>query len=220
MISLKNLSKNYEQTHNKIPVLKNINLEIAKNSFVALLGRSGSGKTTLMNIIGCLDKATTGEYILDNHQIQCCNVDELANIRNKYIGFVFQQFHLLPQLSAIENVALPLFYRNIDLNTRLNKASQILAKLDLGNRIYHKPKELSGGQQQRVAIARALVTDPPVILADEPTGNLDSKAGGYILNLLQELHNNGKTIILITHDENLASRANRQVVLADGVITS
>lgn len=218
MISIKNLSKNYQQGQNTVPVLKNITLDIPTNSFIALLGRSGSGKTTLMNIIGCLDKATSGEYILDNHHIQTYNVDKLANIRNHYIGFVFQQFHLLPQLSAIENVALPLFYRNIALESRLNKAKEILDKFDLGHRIHHKPKELSGGQQQRVAIARALITDPPIILADEPTGNLDSQAGNYILNLLQDLHKNGKTIILITHDESLADQANTRVLLTDGVI--
>lgn len=186
--------------------------------FVALLGRSGSGKTTLMNIIGCLDKASSGDYYLDGQDTQNCSINELAVLRNRYIGFVFQQFYLLPQLNAQENVALPLFYRGVDQNTRMQDAASILSKLGLGERLTHRPSELSGGQQQRVAIARALVTDPKIILADEPTGNLDSATGEYIMSIFDELHQLGKTIILITHDQSIATLAQQQINLIDGRI--
>lgn len=224
MIVLKNLNKFYHQSNHQniqqIPALKNINLTIKNNSFVALLGRSGSGKTTLMNIIGCLDKASSGEYYLDNHDIQNSSINQLAVIRNNYIGFVFQQFHLLNQLTAQENVALPLFYRGIGLSDRLNQAKELLNKLGLGDRVHHKPKELSGGQQQRVSIARALITDPKIILADEPTGNLDSRTGHYIMDLFNQLHSIGKTIILITHDQEIAKQAKQIIQLVDGEICS
>jgi len=218
MIKIKNLTKGYKRGNITVPVLNNINLYIKNNAFTALLGRSGSGKTTLMNIIGCLDKADSGEYYLDSHDIQNSSVNQLAQIRNKYIGFVFQQFHLLPQLTALENTALPLFYQGIATDIRLNKAKDILASLDLESRVHHKPNELSGGQQQRVAIARALITDPKIILADEPTGNLDSKSGRYIMELFNNLHTQGKTIILITHDQHIADMADEQISLIDGEI--
>ena len=219
MISLKNVTKSYSRGHNNIPVLQNINLDIHNNAFIALLGRSGSGKTTLMNILGCLDRLDSGEYYLHHHPIHQLNINELAQVRNNHIGFVFQQFHLLPQFTAVENVALPLFYRNVDEQSRLSQAAAILEQLGLGDRLHHKPSELSGGQQQRVAIARALITKPDLILADEPTGNLDSKAGEYIMELFNDLHRNGKTIILITHDSNIAALAHSQIHLVDGMIT-
>jgi len=218
MIVIKDLCKTYD--FNNTNVLDNINLEIKTNSFVALLGRSGSGKTTLMNIIGCLDKASSGQYYLDDHDTQQCSVNELAILRNRYIGFVFQQFYLLPQLNAQENVALPLFYRGIDESTRMQEAATILTKLGLGDRLTHRPSELSGGQQQRVAIARAIITDPKIILADEPTGNLDTTTGEYIMSLFNEFHQQGKTIILITHDKHIASLAHNQVHLIDGRVES
>lgn len=216
MISIKNLSKTYHL--NNTNVLDNINLDINMNSFVALLGRSGSGKTTLMNIIGCLDKANSGSYYLDGQDTQGCTINQLAQLRNQYIGFVFQQFYLLPQLTAQENVALPLFYRGVDINTRMQMAGEALNRLELGDRLTHRPGQLSGGQQQRVAIARAMITNPQIILADEPTGNLDSATGEYIMSLFRELHNQGKTIILITHDKYIASLANQQIKLVDGRI--
>lgn len=218
MISLKNVTKSYQHLNNNVKVLDNINLEIKSNSFIALLGRSGSGKTTLMNILGCLDKIDTGEYYLDGHNIHTYNVKQLSIIRNSYIGFVFQQFHLLPQFTALENVALPLFYRQIDTNTRLQKAKELLSVLGLKDRLYHKPQELSGGQQQRVAIARALITEPPIILADEPTGNLDSQSSEYIMKLFKDLHQKGKTVIVITHDQYIANLTHKQILLVDGKI--
>lgn len=218
MILLKNVTKSYQRLNNCVQVLTNITLEIQQNSFIALTGRSGSGKTTLMNILGGLDKADSGEYYLDNHNIHDSSISQLAGIRNSYIGFVFQQFHLLPQFTAQENVALPLFYRGIDTQTRLEQAAEILATLGLGDRLSHKPQELSGGQQQRVAIARALITNPKVILADEPTGNLDSKSGEYIMQQFSDLHAQGKTIIVITHDQQIAALTKQQIHLVDGKI--
>lgn len=218
MILLKNVTKSYQRGNISVKVLKNINLEIKTGSFVALLGRSGSGKTTLMNILGCLDKSDQGEYRLNNHQIHTYNTSQLAEIRNKHIGFVFQQFHLLPQFTAAQNVALPLFYRNIPAEVRLEKATELLKLLDLTDRIHHKPKELSGGQQQRVAIARALITEPDIILADEPTGNLDTESGQYVMQLFRKLYSQGKTVILITHDQHIADMAQEQIYLQDGEI--
>lgn len=220
MILLKNVTKSYQRGNISVPVLTDINLKIDHNSFIALLGRSGSGKTTLMNILGCLDQADSGEYYLEDHAIHTYSVNQLANIRNQYIGFVFQQFHLLPQFTALENVALPLFYRGVDILTRQNKAKELLNELGLAERMHHKPQELSGGQQQRVAIARALITDPKIVLADEPTGNLDSKSGQYIMSLFNKLHADGKTIILITHDQAIADLAKQQIKLSDGKIVT
>lgn len=218
MILLKNVTKSYKNGNILVDVLKNINLKIPENSFTALLGRSGSGKTTLMNIIGCLDSLDEGNYYLDNNLINKLNIKQLADIRNKYIGFVFQKFYLLPQFTALENVALPLFYQDVNQKTRLLLAEQMLSKLGLGERIHHKPNQLSGGQQQRVAIARALITNPKIILADEPTGNLDSESGQYVMSFFRELHQQGKTIVLITHDQKIAELADSQVYLEDGMI--
>lgn len=218
MILLKNVTKSYNNSNIKVNVLQNICLSIDNNSFTALLGKSGSGKTTLMNILGCLDKADSGDYILDNHNIKSYNLNKLAEIRNQYIGFVFQKFYLLSQLTALENVALPLFYRGVETKQRLQKAYNILVELGLGERGHHKPNQLSGGQQQRVAIARALITEPKIILADEPTGNLDSNSGQFVMDLFKKLHQQGKTVILITHDQQIANQAQRQIYLADGKI--
>lgn len=219
MILLKNVNKSYKNDKIQVNVLKNINLQIPNNSFTALLGRSGSGKTTLMNILGCLDKPDSGTYLLDNHNIVGYNIQQLAQIRNQYIGFVFQKFYLLPQFTAQENVALPLFYQGVNVKDRLEQAEQMLAKLGLGERLEHRPNQLSGGQQQRVAIARALITNPKIILADEPTGNLDSNSGKFVMDFLGELHTQGKTIIIITHDSQIAAMCHEQIYLEDGIIT-
>lgn len=218
MILLKNVTKSYNNNNIRVNVLQNICLTIENNSFTALLGKSGSGKTTLMNIIGCLDKADLGDYYLDNHDIKSYDLNKLAKIRNEYIGFVFQKFYLIPQLTALENVALPLFYRGVETKQRLLKAYEILQELGLNEREHHKPNQLSGGQQQRVAIARALITKPKIILADEPTGNLDSSSGQFVMDLFKKLHQQGKTVILITHDQQIANQAQRQIYLVDGKI--
>lgn len=218
MILLKNVTKSYNNNNIRVNVLQNICLTIENNSFTALLGKSGSGKTTLMNIIGCLDKADLGDYYLDNHDIKSYDLNKLAKIRNEYIGFVFQKFYLIPQLTALENVALPLFYRGVETKQRLLKAYEILQELGLNEREHHKPNQLSGGQQQRVAIARALITKPKIILADEPTGNLDSGSGQFVMDLFKKLHQQGKTVILITHDQQIANQAQRQIYLVDGKI--
>ncbi len=201
-----------------VQVLKGLSLNIFKNEYVALMGPSGSGKSTLMNIIGCLDTPTSGKYILNSKDVSQMSDDSLAEIRNKEIGFVFQQFNLLPRLSAVENVALPLIYAGINKKERTERALEALAKVGLADRSHHKSNELSGGQIQRVAIARALVNDPAILLADEPTGNLDSKTSVEIMNIFAKIHAAGNTIVLVTHEEDIAKHAKRIVRLKDGEI--
>jgi putative ABC transport system ATP-binding protein len=215
MIHLKNISKIYDKSgQEKVIALDGINLEISKGEFVAIIGSSGSGKSTLMNILGLLDIPSEGNYFLENQPVEKLSDDQLAEIRNRKIGFVFQSFHLLPRTSALVNVELPLVYSSLK-NTR-ELAFESLKKVGLADRANHKPNELSGGQQQRVAIARALVTNPDIILADEPTGNLDSQSGAGIMELFVQLHEQGKTIILITHDPKIASMAKRIINIKDG----
>ena len=201
---------------NNVYALDDVSLHVAAHEFVSIIGPSGSGKSTLMNMLGCLDVPTQGRYFLDGTDISKKTDDELAEIRNKKIGFVFQGFNLLPKLTAVENVELPLIYSNVSAKERHEKAKEALAKVGLEGRIDHKPTELSGGQQQRVAIARALITDPPIILADEPTGNLDSKSGKEVMEIFKNLNANGNTIILITHDSGVAAQAKRVVRIQDG----
>jgi putative ABC transport system ATP-binding protein len=220
LIQLEQLQKSYFIGKNEIPVLKGIHLNIEKNEFIALMGPSGSGKSTLMNILGCLDTLSGGKYILNGKDISTTSDNELAEIRNKEIGFVFQQFNLLPRLSAVENVALPLIYAGVPKKERMNRAMEMLNKVKLADRSHHKSNELSGGQIQRVAIARALVNNPSIILADEPTGNLDTKTSSEIMQLLSEIHRQGNTVVLVTHEEDIAKYAHRVVRLRDGLIES
>jgi putative ABC transport system ATP-binding protein len=203
-----------------ISVLKGITLEIRKNEYVALMGPSGSGKSTLMNILGCLDSPTAGTYVLNGHDVSKMADDALADVRNKEIGFVFQQFNLLPRLTALENVALPLVYAGMPKKLRNEVAMEVVKKVGLEDRSHHKPNELSGGQCQRVAIARALVNTPSLILADEPTGNLDSKTSVEIMEIFNKIHDGGNTVVLVTHEEEIASYARRVVRLRDGIIES
>lgn len=216
MIDLKNIYKIYKLGENEVFALNDVSLHIDRHEFVSIIGPSGSGKSTLMNILGCLDVPTKGTYTLDGKLVAGKTDDELAEIRNNMIGFVFQGFNLLPKLSAIENVELPLIYKNVPAAERRKLAKEALEKVGLGERINHKPTELSGGQQQRVAIARALVTNPPIILGDEPTGNLDSKVGKEVMDIFNDLHAQGNTIILITHDSDVAAQAKRVVRIQDG----
>lgn len=202
----------------ELPVLKGVSLDIAKNEYVSLMGPSGSGKSTLMNILGCLDSPTSGTYILNGYDVSQMTDNALAETRNKEIGFVFQQFNLLPRLTALENVALPLIYAGVPKNIRNEKAMHVLEKVNLTERSHHKPNELSGGQCQRVAIARALVNDPSIILADEPTGNLDTKTSYEIMDIFGQIHNSGNTVVLVTHEEDIARHSHRIVRLRDGVI--
>jgi putative ABC transport system ATP-binding protein len=204
----------------KVEALKDVSLNIAKNEYVALMGPSGSGKSTLMNLMGCLDSPTRGEYWLNGTEVSTMNDSELADVRNRQIGFVFQTFNLLPRLSALENVALPLVYAGLGKEERLAKARKVLESVGLGDRVMHKPNELSGGQRQRVAVARALVNDPAIILADEPTGNLDSKTSYEIMSLFEQIHKAGNTIILVTHENDIALHAHRIVRMRDGLIES
>ena len=204
----------------ELQVLKGVSLNISKNEYVALMGPSGSGKSTLMNILGCLDSPTAGKYVLNSHDVSKMEDNDLADVRNKEIGFVFQQFNLLPRLSALENVALPLVYAGLNKKLRNEKALHVLDLVSLTDRSHHKPNELSGGQCQRVAIARALVNDPSIILADEPTGNLDSKTSYEIMDIFGKIHSNGNTVILVTHEEDIANYANRIVRLRDGLVES
>ena len=218
MISVKNLKKTYLLGGEEVHALDDVSLSIKVHEFVAIIGQSGSGKSTFMNMLGCLDRPDSGEITLDGTDILKCKEKELSVIRNKKIGFIFQQFHLLPKLSALENVELPLIYQGMQTKKRREKAVKALKAVGLEKRMNHKPNQLSGGQQQRVAIARALVGEPSLILADEPTGNLDSRSGKEIMMLLHNLHEEGNTIVLITHDNNVAMEAPRQVQISDGKI--
>ncbi|MBC7887970.1 MAG: ABC transporter ATP-binding protein [Ferruginibacter sp.] len=220
MIHLENISKSYYLGKQELQVLKGINLDIFKNEYVALMGPSGSGKSTLMNILGCLDTPTGGKYILNGKDVSRMPDNDLAEVRNKEIGFVFQQFNLLPRLTALENVALPLIYSGIAKTERIERAMEVLDKVKLDDRSKHKPNELSGGQCQRVAIARALINNPSIILADEPTGNLDSKTSHEIMDILGKIHIDGNTVILVTHEEDISGFAHRVVRLRDGIIES
>ncbi len=218
ILHLENIRKSYYLGKHELPVLKGITLNIIENEFVALMGPSGSGKSTLMNILGCLDSPTSGKYILNGNDVSRMPDDDLAVIRNKEIGFVFQQFNLLPRLTAAENVALPLVYGGVAKKERIERAEQVLEKVKLSDRMHHKPNELSGGQCQRVAIARALINNPSIILADEPTGNLDSVTSHEIMNILSGLHIDGNTVILVTHEEDISAFAHRVIRLKDGII--
>lgn len=218
IINIDKVIKNYYVGNEVIRALRSVNLSIGKNEYVAIMGPSGSGKSTLMNIIGCLDTITAGKYILNSHDVSKLKDDQLAEIRNKEIGFVFQTFNLLPRYTALENVMLPLIYAGISKKERIIRANQVLEQVNLSDRVTHKPNELSGGQRQRVAVARALVNHPSIILADEPTGNLDSKTSFDIMNLFDDIHSKGNTIILVTHEEDIARCAKRIVRLRDGEI--
>ncbi len=218
IIQLVHIYKSYFLGKEEIPVLKDINLKVHKNEYVALMGPSGSGKSTLMNILGCLDQPTKGQYFLNGIDVSTMNDNELAQIRNKFIGFVFQTFHLLPRNTALENVEMPLIYAGLPKKERTEKAKIALEKVGLKDRMHHKPNELSGGQRQRVAIARALVNNPSLILADEPTGNLDSKTSIEIMQLLEDIYQQGNTIVLVTHEEDISRYARRIVRLKDGQI--
>jgi putative ABC transport system ATP-binding protein len=218
IIDIKNLRKTYYMGTQTVHALKEVSLLINKNEYVALMGPSGSGKSTLMNLLGCLDTPTEGQYILNNQDVSILTDAELAMIRNKEIGFVFQTFNLLPRLSALENVALPLVYAGVSKADRLAKARQVLESVGLGDRMNHRPNELSGGQRQRVAVARALVNDPAIILADEPTGNLDTKTSIEIMALFEKIHDSGNTVILVTHEPDIAKHAHRVVRLRDGLV--
>jgi putative ABC transport system ATP-binding protein len=218
IIHLENIRKNYYLGKQTIEVLKGITFDIFKNEYVALMGPSGSGKSTLMNILGCLDTPTSGMYILNGKDVSRTSDNELAVVRNNEIGFVFQQFNLLPRLTAVENVALPLVYAGVSKKQRIEKAMEVLRKVDLTDRSHHKPNEMSGGQNQRVAIARALVNDPSIILADEPTGNLDSKTSYEIMSIFSKIHDSGNTVILVTHEEDISHYAHRIIRLRDGII--
>jgi len=218
LIQIENLSKVYQLGQIEVPALKNISLNIAENEYVSIMGPSGSGKSTLMNIIGCLDVLTEGRYILNNQDVSNLVDDQLAVIRNKEIGFVFQTFNLLPRATSLQNVELPLIYNGTPRQKRKDMANTALEKVGLGDRADLKPSELSGGQRQRVAIARALINNPSIILADEPTGNLDSKTGDEIMEIFNELHESGNTIITVTHEESIASHSKRTIRLFDGLI--
>lgn len=218
IIHIEQLRKSYFMGQQELQVLKGVSLDINKNEYVSLMGPSGSGKSTLMNILGCLDSPTAGTYILNGHDVSKMPDNSLAEVRNKEIGFVFQQFNLLPRLTALENVALPLIYAGMPKSQRNEKAMQVLEKVNLTDRSHHKPNELSGGQCQRVAIARALVNDPSLILADEPTGNLDTKTSYEIMDIFGQIHAGGNTVVLVTHEEDIAQHSHRIVRLRDGLI--
>ena len=218
-IRLRDIKKIYKMGGQELAALNGINLDIKRGEFAALMGPSGSGKSTLMNILGCLDRPTVGSYELEGKEVAHLSDDELAVMRNKHIGFVFQSFNLLSRISSLENVALPLVYAGVGASERRKRAQEVLEAVGLGDRAGHLPNELSGGQRQRVAIARALVNNPEIIMADEPTGNLDTKSTKEIMEIFQEMHGRGKTIILVTHEPEIAVCANRQLLVRDGVIT-
>lgn len=220
IIHLENIRKSYYLGKNELQVLKGINLDVFKNEYVALMGPSGSGKSTLMNILGCLDSPSGGKYVLNGQDVSRMPDNDLAEVRNKEIGFVFQQFNLLARLTALENVALPLIYSGVNKKERVERAREVLAKVRLDDRSHHKPNELSGGQCQRVAIARALINNPAIILADEPTGNLDSKTSYEIMDILGKIHADGNTVILVTHEEDISNFAHRVIRLRDGLVES
>jgi putative ABC transport system ATP-binding protein len=218
-VSLDRISRTYFMDHVQVDALRDASLEVGEGEFVAIVGPSGSGKSTMMNIIGCLDRPTAGAYRLAGTPVAELDDDRLARLRSRTIGFVFQSYNLLPRTSALDNVATPLLYQGVGRRERIRRATIALERLGLGDRLDHEPTQLSGGQQQRVAVARAIVTDPELILADEPTGNLDSASGADVLNVLRELHASGRTIVLITHDPEVAAAAGRQVHIRDGRIT-
>lgn len=218
LIHIKGITRNFQLGNETVYVLKGIDLDIKKGEYVALMGPSGSGKSTLMNILGCLDTPTAGEYELNGKRVSQMHDDELADIRNKEIGFVFQTFNLLPRTTALDNVALPMIYAGYAKSDRNERAKEVLTQVNLADRMDHQPNQLSGGQRQRVAIARALVNKPSIILADEPTGNLDSKTSVEIMGLFDEIHKNGNTVILVTHEEDIAAHAHRIIRLRDGMI--
>tara|TARA_B110000003_G_C16505019_1_gene478918 strand:+ start:294 stop:977 length:684 start_codon:yes stop_codon:yes gene_type:complete len=220
IIQAKNLSKHYTVGSTIVRALDGLDIDIHKGSYIALMGPSGSGKSTLMNILGCLDTPSAGTYFLNKNDVSQVDDDSLAGIRNKEIGFIFQTFNLLPRYTALENVALPMIYAGIPKKERLARATEVLEKVGLGDRVTHKPNELSGGQRQRVAVARALVMNPSIIFADEPTGNLDSKTSEGIMQLFDEIHQDGNTLILVTHEEEVAARAQKIIRLRDGKIDS
>jgi len=220
VIQTQDLVKEYFVGTQSVKALNGINLSVEKGEFISIMGPSGSGKTTLMNIIGCLDKPTRGSYYLNNKSVSDLSEDELANIRNEEIGFVFQSFHLLARNSALDNVMLPLKYAGTNKIDAINRSKKVLEQVGLSDRATHAPSELSGGQQQRVAIARALVNEPSILFADEPTGNLDSKTGDDVMNLFKELNKDGQTIILITHEDGIARQSNRIITIMDGLVKS
>jgi putative ABC transport system ATP-binding protein len=219
MITLNNIDKTYYQGSLAVPILHDISLKIDSGEFVSIMGPSGSGKSTLMNIIGCLDRPTEGEYILNDVNILTADESKLALIRNEYIGFVFQHFNLLPRLSAVENVELPLIYGGVKKAERRQRALEALGKVGLADRVHHLPNELSGGQKQRVAIARAIANNPTFIMADEPTGALDTKSGEQVMNIFTQLNKEGTTIVMVTHEEEVAAYSSRRIVLRDGRVT-
>ncbi|MCC5933388.1 MAG: ABC transporter ATP-binding protein [Candidatus Cyclonatronum sp.] len=220
MIDIQEMTKTYIMGQQRVDALRGVSLSINKNEYVAIMGPSGSGKSTLMNMIGCLDTPTTGSYHLNGNDVSELSDDELAGVRNKEIGFVFQTFNLLPRSTCLSNVELPLIYAGMPADERRKRAIEMLESVNLGDRIYHKPNELSGGQRQRVAVARALINNPSIILADEPTGNLDSKTGVEIMKLFEKLYLSGNTIIVVTHEEEIAAHARRIVRLRDGLLES
>lgn len=218
VIDIQGITKTYVNGKLSVPVLHGIDLVVNKGEFVSIMGPSGSGKSTFMNILGCLDRPTTGSYRLNGDEVATLSDDELAYVRNKQIGFVFQSFNLLTKLTALENVALPMIYAGVNKKMRIEQATQLLQSVGLGERMDHLPSELSGGQRQRVAIARALANNPAIIMADEPTGNLDSKSTIDVMNIFRGLHDEGRTILLVTHEPDIATYASRNVVLKDGII--
>lgn len=220
MIELRDVEKIYNMGQITVEALRGVTLSIERGEFVAIMGPSGSGKSTMMNIIGCLDRSTTGTYHLDGIEVAQLSDNQLANLRNKKIGFVFQQYHLLPRNNLLQNVELPLIYAGVGFKERRRRAKEVLKMVGLENRMYHRPNEISGGEKQRAAIARALVNRPSLLLADEPTGNLDSKTGAMIMDLLVQLHQMGNTIVLVTHDPEVAEYAERVIHLRDGIITN
>lgn len=220
LIKVEDIHKIYNPGENEVRALDGVSLEIQHGEFVAIVGHSGSGKSTLMNMLGCLDTPTSGHYFLEGKDVSSLSDDQLSEIRNKKIGFIFQGFNLIPNLDAVGNVELPLIYRGLGKQRRRRIAVQALTKVGLGRRLKHRPSELSGGQQQRVAVARAIAAQPPIILADEPTGNLDSRSTVEIMNILKELHKNGRTVIVITHDDDIAAQARRVIRIMDGQVES